>query len=74
MTFDLGHATFHAHRYILCSNSDLFRVIFGASLPSKFKVPSLPQCSGWSRQQLERVGRERGKGTEPEGILAVQDR
>ncbi len=74
MTFDLGYATFHAHRYVLCSNSDLFRVIFGVSLPAKVKVQSLLQCSGWSRKRLERIAKEREEGKEPEGILAVQER
>lgn len=74
VTFELGRVSYSAHRYVLCSASDVFRMLLGVSLGGRTKVKSLPQCSGWSKQQLAEVGKEREKGREMEGILAVGER
>lgn len=75
VTFELGHVHYHAHRFVLCSASDVFRMLLGVSPGAAgTKVKSLPQCSGWSKQQLAKVAKEREKGREMEGILAVTER
>lgn len=74
VTFELGRVSYSAHGYVLCSASDVLRILLGVSLGVKTKVKSLPQCSGWSKQRLAKVASERERGREMEGILAVGER
>lgn len=75
VTFELGATSYSAHRYVLCSASDVFRMLFNVSLPSGYKVQTLPQCSsGWSKRRLAKVASERAGGKEMEGILAMEDK
>ena len=74
VTFELAGVSYSAHSYVLCSASDVFRMLLEVNLDAKTKVKGLPQCSGWSKQQLARVARERAQGREMKGILAVGER
>ena len=77
VVFELDAVSYHAHAYVLCSASDVFRMLLGVSLPREGskKSRSLPQCSsGWSQQRLSKVARERERGREMAGILSVRER
>ena len=74
VTFELERASFLAHKFVLCSASDVFRVLLGVGAELKVKAGSLPQCSGWSKSQWGKVKRERERGKEMEGILSVRER
>ena len=68
--FHLGNKTFHAHRLVLCSASDVFRKLFGVE--TNIKVRSLSECPGWSKKSLQRVTAANVTAGLVEGFTAMQ--
>ncbi|XP_064402043.1 rho-related protein racA-like [Halichondria panicea] len=62
--------TYHAHRYVLASASDLFRQLLGVT--QEVKVDSL--CDGWDKAQLKMVTMEMVNSGQLEGMLHIDER
>ena len=78
VVFQLDAKTFYAHRYILCSASEVFRRIFNIAEtggPStKVKVQSLAECPGWNSRRLKKVTTADINSGQVEGLLSIQDK
>ena len=74
--FHLDAKTFHTHRYILCSASEVFRKLFDVEAlgSKKVKVQSLAECPGWNARRLKKVTVENVKLGLVEGFLSVQEK
>ena len=68
--FHLDSKSFHAHRLVLCSASDVFRKIFG--IETKVKVPSLSSCLGWTKRRLQKITWGNINGGLVEGLTTIQ--
>ncbi|XP_064402041.1 rho-related protein racA-like isoform X2 [Halichondria panicea] len=70
MVLRLEGKTYHAHRYVLASASDLFRQLLGVT--QEVKVDSL--CDGWDKARLKKVTMETVNLGQLEGMLHIEDR
>ena len=73
VVFKLDSSRFYAHKYVLCSASDVFRRIFRIEEPKK-RVQSLGGCGGWSKKRLQKVSVENINAGGIEGFLFVETR
>ena len=71
IVFYLETKQFHAHRYVLCSASDIMRQLFG--IKENVKVESLAECLGWTAEQVSQVTPERVNSGEVDGFLSFQE-
>ena len=53
VAFLLGPKTYHAHKYILCSASEVFRKMFGVE--DTVMTTSLGKCPQWNEKHLQNV-------------------
>ena len=76
VVFQLDTKTFHAHRFILCSASEVFRRLFDVEAlgAKKIKVDSLAECPGWSSRRLKKVTVENVRNGLVEGLLSVEEK
>lgn len=76
VTFRLDTKTYHAHRYILCSASEVFRRVFDveAGGSAKVKVQSLAECPGWNSRRLKKVTAANINSGLVEGFISIQDK
>lgn len=78
VTFQLDVKSYHAHQYILCSASEVFRRMFdverlgGAS--AKVKVQSLAKCPGWNSHRLKKVTAVNINSGLVEGLLSINEK
>lgn len=72
VVFRLDTKTFHAHKLVLCTASDVFRRVFG--IEAKVKVQSLAKCPGWSKKRLQKITVESINQGAVEGFVAIQNR
>lgn len=72
VVFKFDSKTFHAHRYVLCSASDVFRNLF--DVEEKVKVKSLSTCPGWTKRRLGKVNRENINAGLIEGFVHMEER
>ncbi|XP_064392713.1 rho-related protein racA-like isoform X2 [Halichondria panicea] len=70
VVFRLEGKTYHAHRYVLASASDLFRQLLGVT--QELKVDSL--CDGCGRARLNKVTMETVNSGQLEGMLHIEAR
>ena len=68
--FKLDSKTFHAHRYVLCSASDVFRNLFDVS--EKVKAKSLTTCLGWTKRRLGKATKENVNAGLMEGFIHME--
>ena len=69
--FHLQNKTFFAHKYVLCSASNLMRRLFGIS--EKVKMESLFDYAEWTAKKLEAVSAERVNSGRIEGFVSFQE-
>ena len=77
VTFRLDAKTYHAHRYILCSASEVFRRVFdveGGDGAAKVKVQSLAECPGWNSRRLKKVTAANINSGMVEGFIAIEEK
>ena len=70
--FYLNDKTFHAHKIVLCSASDIFRKVFG--IETKLKVQSLSECPGWTKKSLQRMTAANVSAGLVEGFMGMQQK
>lgn len=80
VVFVLDDKTYHAHRYMLCSASEVFRRMFDiegsaqSEGSAKVKVESLAKCPGWNLRQLKKVNRFNINSGQLEGVQSMNDK
>ena len=79
VTFRLDAKTYHAHRYILCSASEVFRRVFdiegmGGGGSAKVKVQSLAECPGWNSRRLKKVTAANINSGLVDGFISIQEK
>ena len=86
IVFHLGAQVFYAHRYVLCSASEVFRRVFeikqfflvGATSESKsveIKYKSLAECPGWDTpDKIESVTASNINAGQVEGFVSLQEK
>ena len=72
VAFLLGPKTYHAHKYVLCSASDVFRRMFGVE--DTAEVASLGECPHWNKKRLEEVTAENICGGKVAGLKDINYR
>ena len=73
VTFRLDAKTFHAHRYILCSASEMFRRVFDVG-SGKVKVQSLAECPGWNSRRMKKVTAANINSGLVEGLVSIEEK
>ena len=79
VTFRLDAKSYHAHRYVLCSASEVFRRVFdvegggGAGGSVKVKVQSLAECPGWNSRRLKKVTAANINSGLVEGFVSIHN-
>ena len=74
--FLLGPKMYHAHKYVLCCASDIFRKIFereGTIKASYFEVRTCPKCS-WNQKRLHEVSTGNISDRKVAGLKDIQYR
>ena len=76
VTFRLDAKTFHAHRYILCSASEMFRRVFDVESggSGKVKVQSLAECPSWNSRRMKKVTAANINSGLVEGLVSVEEK
>ena len=79
VTFRLDAKTYHTHRYILCSASEVFRRVFdiegmGGGGSAKVKVQSLAECPGWNSHRLKKVTAANINSGLVDGFISIQEK
>ena len=76
--FRLDAKTYHAHRYILCSASEVFRRVFdiegGHGGSGKVKIQSLAECPGWNSRQMKKVTAANINSGLVEGFVSIEEK
>ena len=72
IVFYLEARQFHAHRYVLCSASDIMRQLFG--IKENVKVESLAGCLRWTAERVHQVTPGRVNSGEVDGFLSFQEK
>ena len=69
--FYLNTKKFHAHKYVLCSTSDVMRQLFG--IKENIKVESLAECPGWTAERVSQVTPGRVNSGQLDGFLSFRE-
>ena len=74
--FRLDAKTYHSHKYILCSASEVFRRVFDIEVGglAKVKVQSLTECPGWNSRRLKKVTVVNINSALMEGFISIQEK
>lgn len=71
VVFHLGPKQFHAHKYVLCSASDIMRNLFGVK--QKVKSESLSKCKQWTDKTVSEIDFDKVNNAEVEGLLSIHN-
>ena len=71
MVFHLDTKEFHAHKYILCSASDIMRRLFGVT--EKIRMETIAGCSNWKPAQVAQVTPKAVNNGYIDGFLSFQE-
>ena len=69
--FRLRNKVFFAHKYVLCSASDLMRQLFGVT--DKVKMDSLCQCPEWTAKKLKAVSADSVNNGKVRGFVSFAE-
>eukprot|EP00731_Ephydatia_muelleri_P009357 Em0004g1695a len=70
VTFLLGPKVYHAHKYVLCGASDMFRRVFG--IEDTIKATSLGEVPTWNKKRMQEVTPENICGGKVAGLKDIQ--
>eukprot|EP00731_Ephydatia_muelleri_P009254 Em0004g1592a len=68
VTFLLGPKVYHAHKYVLCGESNMFRRVFGITI----KTTSLGEIPTWNKKRMQEVTPENICGGKVAGLKDIQ--
>lgn len=66
--FHVGVKQFYAHRYVLCSGSDVMRQLLGVK--TAIKPSSLSECVQWPTKRLKALTPDRINNGQEEGFIS----
>lgn len=69
VTIHLGAKQYFAHRYVLCSSSNVMRQLLGVH--EKVKSESLSECPLWPLKRLKNLTLERINDGKEEGFVSI---
>ena len=65
----LGSKQFYAHRYVLCTASDVIRQLLGVK--TSVKTDGLSQCVQWPTRRLNGLTHDRINNGQEEGFMSI---
>ena len=71
MVFHLDMKEFHAHKYILCTASDIMRHLFGVT--EEIKLETIAVCKNWKPEQVAQVSPNAINNGYIDGLLSFQE-
>ena len=72
VTFLLGPKLYHAHKYVLCGASEMFRRVFG--IEDTIKATSLGEVPTWNKKRMQEVTPENICAGKVAGLKDIQYR